>query len=664
MKRLTRMPRCCRSATTSRISAAGVDAGHPAWLVISPGRTGTSVHWWGRTSRTIASRSGRGSPSMLNSTLSRCGARNEAIAGTSQRVMCRSSARGWIVMPGAPAATHTRTASTTDGTAPPREFRSVATLLTFTESRGPAIFNARGAPPPLAAARLASLARRGRRRSALLDHRPAPIGHRPSTLVHRLPHALLHRLGNLPGPALNLLLVASFDHDAQQRFSPRVPDQETALPREPPLDALHRVGDLGHGSQLLPLAHAHVHEHLWVRDELRREIGELPPGVGHHPQHVERGRDAVAGEEMLGEDDVARLLAAERETASDHLLHDVLVADRTPNQVDPRLAQRELEADVAHDGRHDGVAAETTLRLHVPRAHQHDRVTVDDSAGVIDEDGAVAVAVERHAHPAPVLPHRRGEPLRMRGSAIEVDVPAVGLVADDRDVVAQLAKQPRRHGGRRAVRRVDGHLEAAEAGGIGKREPRVCQVGVDDVGPVDRREAGSGYLPAGVADDRLDLPLERLGELFTAAREDLDAVVLEGIVRCADDQPRVEAERAGDVRDGRRRDHASGRYRRALCVHAASELALDPVPRLARVAADDEPKIAISSPAGSHRPDECRAQAGHGLVIERVGAGLAADAISTEKAVRRHVENRTVSVLGVLMVRQVLRVLVLQVLGC
>src|SRR5262249_22584891 len=38
-------------------------------------------------------------------------------------------------MPGTPAATHTRTASRTLGADPPREFRSVAILLTFTERR-------------------------------------------------------------------------------------------------------------------------------------------------------------------------------------------------------------------------------------------------------------------------------------------------------------------------------------------------------------------------------------------------------------------------------------------------------------------------------------------------------------------------------------------------
>src|SRR5215831_5712906 len=72
---------------------------------------------------------------MLNSTRRDCLESAAAITRTSSGVMCRRSARGCTVMPGAPAAIQTSTASSTLGTLPPREFLSVATLLTFTERR-------------------------------------------------------------------------------------------------------------------------------------------------------------------------------------------------------------------------------------------------------------------------------------------------------------------------------------------------------------------------------------------------------------------------------------------------------------------------------------------------------------------------------------------------
>src|SRR5216117_3855316 len=71
---------------------------------------------------------------MLNSMCPFIGRRYVATTCTSAAVMCRASARGCTVIPGAPDSTQILTASSTDGTDPPRELRTVATLLTLTES--------------------------------------------------------------------------------------------------------------------------------------------------------------------------------------------------------------------------------------------------------------------------------------------------------------------------------------------------------------------------------------------------------------------------------------------------------------------------------------------------------------------------------------------------
>ena len=63
----------------------------------------------------------------------------------------------------------------------------------------------------------------------------------------------------------------------------------------------------------------------------------------------------------------------------------------------PELAQRQLEADVAHHRGHDGVALQAPLALQLPGAHQQHRVAVDDLPAMVDEDRAVAVAVKRDA---------------------------------------------------------------------------------------------------------------------------------------------------------------------------------------------------------------------------------------------------------------------------
>src|SRR5947208_1753765 len=79
---------------------------------------------------------------------------------------------------------------------------------------------------------------------------------------------------------------------------------------------------------------------------------------------------------------------------------------------------------------------------------------------VIDEDRAIAVAVERDAHPASMLDDRAREPLRMGRAAAQVDVAAIGLIADHLDVEAEAAEEGRGDRRRGAVRAVDRELEA------------------------------------------------------------------------------------------------------------------------------------------------------------------------------------------------------------
>src|SRR6187455_3351734 len=93
-------------------------------------------------------------------------------------------------MPGAPAARQVLTAAMTLGSLPPREFLSVATLLTLTEST--VIFFGTISLGPSSWPALAS-----RQRAA-------------------------HRVGDLFGPRLHGRLIFALKHDAQQGLGPGV----------------------------------------------------------------------------------------------------------------------------------------------------------------------------------------------------------------------------------------------------------------------------------------------------------------------------------------------------------------------------------------------------------------------------------------------------------
>src|SRR6516225_11840810 len=233
-------------------------------------------------------------------------------------------------MPGAPAATQTSTASSTFGTRPPREFRNVATLLTLTLKRT----------------------------------MPAPVSFRPDLLAHSTrsthatlftsllppsisPEVFLHRVHNLLRPGPDLLLILALEHHAEQRLSPRVAHEQAALPGHARLDAGNRVGHGGHGPQFGFLADSNIEEHLRIGREIACELRQRPSRQRNGSQHIQRRAEAVTREQIVGEDDVPRLLSPERQAPPQHFFHHVLVADGAANELDAERFQRNLESDVA-----------------------------------------------------------------------------------------------------------------------------------------------------------------------------------------------------------------------------------------------------------------------------------------------------------------------------
>jgi hypothetical protein len=99
------------------------------------------------------------------------------------------------------------------------------------------------------------------------------------------------------------------------------------------------------------------------------------------------------------------------------------------HQLDAALAQRHLEADVAHHRGDDGVARQPPLACICLAHSEHHGVAVHDAAAMIDEDGAVAVAVEGDAEPGR-REHDFCAPAVGASIRSQVDVPAVGLAAD------------------------------------------------------------------------------------------------------------------------------------------------------------------------------------------------------------------------------------------
>ena len=157
----------------------------------------------------------------------------------------------------------------------------------------------------------------------------------------------------------------------------------------------------------------------------------------------------------------------------------------------PRVAQRDLETDVAHHGRDDRVALQPPFALQLAAAHQQHRVAVRRlrRGGRRRSRGR-----RRRRTPRPCRQPRLDDGLRqllgMGRAAAQVDVAAVGLVADDdRCRSPRLANSA---GATASSRRWRNRSRASSpASGVALREhgAQVVEIGADEIALCDTAPA-------------------------------------------------------------------------------------------------------------------------------------------------------------------------------
>ncbi len=100
------------------------------------------------------------------------------------------------------------------------------------------------------------------------------------------------------------------------------------------------------------------------------------------------------------------LLATEAELARSQLFQHISVADTGGANLDPGRAHGQVQPEVAHHGRDQGVAGQLAGFLHRQRQDHHDGVAVDDLAGGVDRQAAIGVAVVGQSEVGAVLEDR------------------------------------------------------------------------------------------------------------------------------------------------------------------------------------------------------------------------------------------------------------------
>ncbi len=179
------------------------------------------------------------------------------------------------------------------------------------------------------------------------------------------------------------------------------------------------------------------------------------------------------------------------------------------------------------------------------------------------------------------------------------------------------------------MRAIDHDLEPVEPQAA--REARFHELDVAPAGIVEALGAAQALrrraLPAGALDLRLDRLLDLVRELVAIGAEQLDAVVLVGIVRGRDHDAGIGAQGPRQHGDGGRRQRPDQDHVHAHGDEAGGERGLDQVAREPRILADDD-EVAVVA-AAQHQPRRHR-HLEHGVGGHRLGIGRAANPVRAE----------------------------------
>ena len=384
--------------------------------------------------------------------------------------------------------------------------------------------------------------------------------------------------------------VVAFGHDADDGFGAGGADDEAAMGAEGGLGSGDGFDDALVLEGLAALV-ADVFEDLRQRIEQMADIADGALEFADHGQHLQGGDEAVARGGIIRQDHVAGLFAAEIVTVLAHMFEDVAIADGGAGQSEADAAEIALEAEIGHDGGDDARLGEAAIILPAFGDDGHELVAIDDLALFIDDDDAVGVAIERDADIGAHFADLADDGIGRGGADIAVDVEAVRLDANGEDFGAEL---PQSLGGDfvgGAIGAVDHDAEAVEIHGAGQ-----CALGEFNVAGVDALDAlgaaeggGGGETVIQIAvNEGFDFVLGLVGELEAIGIEQLDAIILIGVVGGGNHDAEIGAHGARQHGDGGCRHRAEQQHIHADRGEAGDKGRLDHVAGEARILADDD----------------------------------------------------------------------------
>src|SRR5690554_824055 len=367
---------------------------------------------------------------------------------------------------------------------------------------------------------------------------------------------MLYYPGKLFGHAVYLLSILAFRHNTDQRFRAGGPQEYAPGIPEPGLGLLHGVDNIGTGERIKSLRHPYV-DHLL--GQLAHALSQLLHGHARgtdRQQHLQGRDDTVTGTGAIPDHHMPGPFTTYQPVIGQQALHHIMVADLRTLKLDTKLPQRELHTQIGHQGAYH-TSFEPAFRLALGGKDIQKLIAVHFGAVAIDHQNPVAVPVERY--PEIRLPGRNRlfQCIKMGGAHVKIDVQAIWAGTNHGNPCSELPEHLGRYVVGGTVGAVQHNMQALKSELIRYRAFAELHV------PAGRiinatglaQLVGATYLE-GLVQPVLNLRLQRIIELGAVGREELDAIVVVGIMGGTDYDAGRGTKGSGEIGNRRSRHRA------------------------------------------------------------------------------------------------------------
>ncbi len=179
-------------------------------------------------------------------------------------------------------------------------------------------------------------------------------------------------------------------------------------------------------------------------------------------QHLQRSNGPVPGGRMIEQNHMSRLLPTNIHAPRPHFLQYIAVTNLGAHQFQMLACQIAFQPQVRHHRCDDAATSQQAIAAERCRHQRHDLVAIDDPALLIHDDQPVGIAIQRNTDMCARRNHRFLQRRNMRRADPVVDIAAIGIDPDGRDLCPQFPNCRRRHLISRPVCAIEDDMQAIE----------------------------------------------------------------------------------------------------------------------------------------------------------------------------------------------------------